>query len=279
MTTHPSSLADELRAVTADGSIPTTPLAAAFARLRNETPEERQARSDRECAAYKAELKEMAATRDRYRRARYEEARPHEFADVTLDGLLPQQNPDGKGMGWLTSGAKVGLFFGPSGHGKSHLAYAIGNAAIAAGQWVEAWSVAELRRALAPLPTHARYDEIRSTRQERTLDWAKDCDLLILDDLGAEEADTYAAERWRATLLEILSARDTNPKCRTIVTANAGTTADQPTDDAKNAVKIAAANSIASRYDTRVATRLRKDSIGIWVEGDCLRRPATWNPF
>lgn len=277
--TRPTTLADEVRAVTADGSIPANPLAAAFARLANESPEQRQARDDRDRAAYEAELKEMAATRDRYRRARYEEARPHEFADVTLDGLLPQQNPDGRGRGWLTSGAKVGLLFGPSGHGKSHLAYAIGNAAIDAGQWVEAWSAAELMRALAPLPTHARRDEIRSTRQERTLDWAKDCDLLILDDLGAEEAGTFAADRWCPTLLEILSARDTNARCRTLVTANAGTTDDQPTDEAKNAVKIAAANSMAARYDTRVATRLRKDSIGIWVEGECLRRPATWNPF
>lgn len=217
--------------------------------------------------------------RARNRRSRYEDSRPVEYATASLADLLPQQDPEGKGRGWLASGAKIGLLIGPSGHGKTNLAYAIGNAACDAGLWVESWSVAELVQALSPLPVHARRDEIRSIRQENILHWVKECDLLILDDLGSEEAGGFVADRWRSQLLDILTARDGAPGRRTIVTANGGTTEDQATDELKMAVKVAAANSIADRYDARISTRLRRDMLGVWVEGECLRKIASWNPF
>lgn len=213
------------------------------------------------------------------RRNRYAQGRPSEYAESSLGRLLPQQNPGGKGSGWLDSGAKIGLLSGPSGHGKTDLSYAIGNEAIERGIWVEAWSVVELVQVLAPLPVHARKDEVRSARQENVFDAAKECELLILDDLGAEEGGGFVAERWRSQLLDLLTARDTNRDRRTIVTLNGGSTLDQPDEAAKTAVKTATFNRLAEHYDTRVATRLRRDMVGIWVEGECLRKISTWNPF
>lgn len=273
---EPTNVADTTRAYAATTS---GKIAERLARLRGETSEERQAFYESERRAHFAELAEMAATRNRYRRNRYEDARPADYATAELTQLHPQQDPGGRGTGFLRSEAKNALIIGPSGHGKSHLAYAIGNAAVDHGLWVEAWSVLELVQVLAPLPKHARGDEERSRRQENTLEWAKVCDLLILDDLGPEEATGFTAERWRAQLLDILTARDGDPKRRTVVTLNGGTTADQPTDEAKAKVRKDAAALVANRYTARVATRLQRDCLGIWVEGECLRKAATWDPF
>lgn len=269
----PTTLADGIDAFAATSG---NKLSAAFARVAEETPEQRAEAYARDCAEA---LAQDADTRARNRRARYEESRPAEYADATLEALLPQQDPGGRGRGWLTSDAKNALIMGPSGHGKTQLAYAIGNTACDAGRWVEAWAVLELLQVLAPLPTHARSDETRSRRQENALDWAKTCDLLILDDLGPEEPSGFVAERWRAQLLDILTVRDGDPRCRTVVTVNGGTTADQPDDDGKARVRREAAATIANRYSARVATRLQRGCLGIWVEGDCLRKAAAWDPF
>lgn len=270
--TRSAPIGDSLR----DLPIDRDKLAAALTRVADETPEQRAAarRRDDELA-----LAEQAAIRIQNRRARYAETRPVEYTDASLARLLSQQDPGGRGRGWLTSTAKNALIMGPSGHGKTDLAYAIGNAAIDTGFWVETWSVLELVQVLAPLPAHARHDETRTRRQENALEWAKTCDLLILDDLGREEAGGFVAERWRAQLLDILTARDGNPRRRTIVTVNGGTTTDQPTEDAKAHVRREAAAAIATRYTAPAATRLRKDCLGIWVEGECLRKAATWDPF
>ena len=170
------------------------------------------------------------------------------------------------------------------------LAYTIANHAVREGLWVEAWSVLELLQALAPLPVHARSDESRSRRQENILDSARDCELLILDDLGAEAGSGYVADRNVEIITDILTARDKNPQCRTIVTLN-GDRTDHLTDDPPGTpgaktraeqvreVKLAAANTIANRYGARVATRLQNDMVGIWVEGECFRRAAEWDPF
>lgn len=271
--TDPAPVGEEVRALSL---IKTVKFNEALAALADETPEQAVAAIARDRAEAYAE---QDAQRAQYRRARYEDARPPEYATAELAELLPQQDPGGRGLGWLGSDAKNALLTGPSGHGKTHLAYAIGNAALERGLWVEAWSVLELVQALAPLPAHARYDEVRSQRQENTLKWAKTCELLILDDLGAEEGTGFVAERWRAQLLDILTARDGAKGRRTIVTINGGVTADQPTDEGKAQVRRMAAAQIAERYSARAATRLQRECIGIWVEGECLRKAATWDPF
>jgi len=254
------------------------------------TPEERAARAARLAAgeaAFAADAADLDAesyergkeVQRTYRRKRYEAARPAAFAESSFDRLLPQQDAGGTGRGWLDSPARILLPSGPSGHGKSDLAFAIGNEAIGRGMWVEAWSAAELVQMLKPLPKHARNDERRTARQEDAMWSAKECDLLILDDLGGETSGGYVAEDWRSQLLEILSARDGHPHRRTIVTFNGGTTADQPDEAAKKLVKLTAFRWLESQYDSRVATRLRNQMVGIWVEGECLRKVSDWSPF
>jgi DNA replication protein DnaC len=270
---EPRSISNGVTALTDDHE---GQLAAALARIADETPEERDETVRRDRVRT---LAEDAALRDANRRARYLDSRPPKFADASLEDLLQQQDPAGRGRGWLASNAKNALIIGPSGHGKTHLAFAIGNAACDSGLWVEAWAVLELVQALAPLPAHARRDEERSQRQENILEWAKTCDLLILDDLGPEEATGYVAERWRAQLLDILTARDGDPRCRTIVTVNGEPTADQASESAKAQIRARATGQIADRYSARVSTRLQQGCIGIWVEGECLRKVAAWDPF
>jgi DNA replication protein DnaC len=265
----------------------TASFAAALARVNAETPEEIAAAIARD---HEEAFRRDEAERTANRRRRYEEARPKVYATATYATLVAQQDPDGKGSRWLASGHKNALLVGPSGHGKTHLAYAIGNDAVDRGLWVEAWPVSELFQALAPLPVHAQRDEVRSLRQENTFDGVKGCDLLILDDLGAEAGSGYVADRNIQILTDILTARDANPKCRMVITLNGDRTAhlvDDPpgTEGAKSRedkvreVKLAAANSIAGRYGARVATRLQNDMIGIWVEGECFRQAGTWDPF
>ncbi|MFG2001737.1 ATP-binding protein [Spirillospora sp. NPDC048911] len=263
---------------TVDGYRASAPAALqqALERVAHETPEqaaEALAKADAEA------LREAAQERATYRRRRYEDARPKAYAFACYDHLLPQQDPGGRGRGWLASGHKNALLVGPSGHGKTHLAYTIGNDAVARGLWVEAWSVSELLQALSPLPTHARFDEARSRRQELIGDAVKECELLILDDLGVEVGSGYVADRNIETLSDVLTARDSNPDCRTVITLNGPPTADLPAEEERQRVKAEAANSIANRYGARLATRLQNDMVGIWIEGECFRRPATWNPF
>ena len=252
------------------------PLREALERVAHESPEEAAAAL---AAADREALEQAARNRAAYRRGRYEDARPKVYTFACYDHLLPQQDPDGRGRGWLASGHKNALIVGPSGHGKTHLAYAIGNEAVAAGLWVEAWSVSELFQALAPLPTHARFDEVRSRRQETTWDAIRECDLLILDDLGAETSSGYVADRNTEQLKDILDARDTDPGRRTVITLNGDKTTHLPDEKQRKQVKSAAAAQIANRYGARIATRIQNDMVGIWVEGEGFRQAATWDPF
>jgi DNA replication protein DnaC len=211
------------------------------------------------------DLTRQAETKARYRRARYIENRPPTFNDAGYDGLLPQQNPDRRTSLWLDRGHKNALIMGPSGHGKSWAAYAIANDAADRGLWVEAWYVPELLDALGAPDTHARRDETRSSRRANLWDALHRCDLLVWDDLGAETPTGFRATEWAGQVTAILNHRDTNPAARNIVIANADTRAD--------------ATLGLERYGARVITRLQNDCVGIWVEGECLRRQAVWDPF
>lgn len=249
--------------------------------------------SDEEVDARIAELdaeafKIAAAPRRAHHRRRFEAARPDEFAGLTFDDLLPQQNPENKGRLWLASGRKNALIMGPPGHGKTALAWIIGNHAVEAGLWVEVVSVPELLAALEKLPYHALKDEIRSREQELIVDRAKKCDLLVWDDLGAEEGGHgWTAERTRAVLFDILNYRDGRRRLRNLVTANGDDTLHLSEHDqvgpkgtvlGRKSARRKAATDLAVRYGGRIADRLQKDMVGIWVEGTPLRQPAQWNP-
>lgn len=252
------------------------PLAAAIARVADETPEAAAAALARDDAEA---LRNAAEQRAALRRRRYEDTRPKAYTWASYDNLIAQQDPEGRGTRWLQSGHKIAMLVGPSGHGKTHLAYAIGNDAVNRGLWVEAWPVLELLQTLAPLPVHARFDEVRSRRQETTLDAVKACDLLILDDLGVETGSGYVADRNIEQLTDILTARDTDPNCRTIITLNGGKTAHLATEAEQSKVRAEAMKGISTRYGARIETRLQADMVGIWVEGECFRQASTWDPF
>lgn len=92
---------------------------------------------------------------------------------------------------------------GPVGTGKTHAAYAMGNALAERGEWVQATTVVDLLEALRP---EGNAGLARAVRE---------CQVLILDDLGAGKASEFAIEQMTALLdLRIREGR------RTIVTTN-----------------------------------------------------------
>lgn len=105
---------------------------------------------------------------------------------------------------WLAHTARPHLILaGPVGTGKTHAAYAVGNAAVAKGMFVEAWTLHDLLQALRP-------DGDPSAQQ-----FARTADVLILDDLGAGKVSDWAAEAFTA----LLDAR-LRSELRTVFTTN-----------------------------------------------------------
>lgn len=76
------------------------------------------------------------------------------------------------------------ILSGPTGSGKTSMAYAIGKEIYLLGHKVKIWQSAEL------------FDEMRGTDQSKdVLDSVKNSDLLILDDLGSERKTDWVEER------------------------------------------------------------------------------------
>ncbi|GAB3977228.1 hypothetical protein GCM10029978_066370 [Actinoallomurus acanthiterrae] len=242
-------------------------------RLRDRIDQERRALGDLSAVERQAFWKQIdeeaqaaqAAERVANRRRRYVESRPPDYAEACYERLLPQQNPAAKGSLWLRSAHTMALIMGPSGHGKSYLAYAISNHAAEEGMWVEAWYVPELMQVLASPDGHERNDEVRAQRRTRVFSAVRECELLILDELGAETASGYRADEWTRHLMTILKHRCDDSRLRTVVVAES-TNRRQATDPLK-------------QYGARIITRLHQDCVGIWIEGECLRTGARWAPF
>lgn len=134
------------------------------------------------------------------RSARWRDALPVMYAEARLTDLDGEQHAETI-TGWLGSGSSTLLLAGSVGSGKTHAAYAVGNAAVAAGMWVEAWTVADLLEALRPGGDGAA--------------GAREADVLILDDVTASRVSEFAQE----SLLSILDARLRNRR-RQVVTTN-----------------------------------------------------------
>lgn len=98
------------------------------------------------------------------------------------------------------------LFLGPPGSGKSHLAQAIGSAAIQQGYRV-------LYREAHTLPEELSEATLEGTRKQ-LVDWLATVPLLIIDDLGMRKLPQTAAEE----LLEIIMRR--YERASTLVTSN-----------------------------------------------------------
>jgi DNA replication protein DnaC len=163
-----------------------------------------------------AERGAMAEMRDRQRAFRermWNDACPAQCVNATFGRAKPQQDPEGVVSSWLDSPSRVLLLPGPSSHGKTWVAWAVGGQARARGQWVAGWPVPDLMMMLRP-------SEIDPALPEKTQITAREADLLILDDLGKETPSSWTIEQ----LWMILNARvrGTTRSLRTIVTTNLG---------------------------------------------------------
>lgn len=140
------------------------------------------------------------------------------YADCTLENFIPVKGAD-KALNTCTEYVKdfskdsgEGLIMaGPSGSGKSHLAVAIVKAIAETGKSAIFQSVPEL---LAKL--RMTYDKNNEgEKEDEILEQLAQCDLLVLDDIGAEKQSAWTEER-----LYLLIDRRYRDKRATIVTTN-----------------------------------------------------------
>lgn len=140
------------------------------------------------------------------------------YADCTLENFIPVKGAD-KALNTCTEYVKdfskdsgEGLIMaGPSGSGKSHLAVAIVKAIAETGKSAIFQSVPEL---LAKL--RMTYDKNNEgEKEDEILEQLAQCDLLVLDDIGAEKTSAWTEER-----LYLLIDRRYRDKRATIVTTN-----------------------------------------------------------
>lgn len=144
-----------------------------------------------------AEAQERLEARQAVYQARWEAQVPPMYANASWADLDDAQRFD-----WPEGSLNL-VLAGQVGTGKTHAAYALGNTFSKRGTWVQATTVVDLLTALRPEgdPSLARA--------------VRECQVLILDDLGAGKASEFAIEQMTALLdLRIREGR------RTIVTTN-----------------------------------------------------------
>lgn len=130
------------------------------------------------------------------------EQMPAMYAEARLDDLEP--NVLAAITRWLEDDGTSLVLAGQVGTGKTHAAYAVGHALLAKGLTVEAWTLSDLLAAMRP------------DGNPKASDRARECDVLILDDLGAAKASEWAQEQ----LTALLDAR-LRDKRRQVITTNA----------------------------------------------------------
>lgn len=171
---------------------------------------------------------------------------PVRYADASYDMLRPGQDPRGMISSWLERGPRALLLAGPSRTGKTTAAYAIANDAHRTNRWVVARSAADISAALKP------------DVEPLAFNYACDCELLVIDDLGRERVTDW----WLEQLQRIVEARCAN-KRRLIVTTNA------PADAGR------AFDALAERYGDPVAERLIDGGGVIVLDGPAVREVVT----
>jgi DNA replication protein DnaC len=134
--------------------------------------------------------------------ARWRDRAPAMFRDASVDALDERQYPV-RVQSWLHSGSLHLVLAGPVGTGKTYAAYAVGNQALAAGKWVEAYAVGDLMDALRPGSSDSSADHR-----------ARSCQVLILDDLTGKATD------WEAERMTLLLDARVREQRQTIVTTN-----------------------------------------------------------
>lgn len=173
------------------------------------------------------------------RAKRWRDALPVMFAQASL-AQIPADTRAGVSA-WLADDDALTLgLAGDVGVGKTHTAYAAANAQVAAGRWVEAWTLHGLLAAMRPDADPRAYDRATS------------CGVLLLDDFGATKASDWAQE----TMTALMDAR-LNNHLRTIITTN-NTYAD-----------------LAEVWNARLMDRLQYRASWVVMRGESRRRP-TW---
>lgn len=188
---------------------------------------------------------ERKATQAANRANRWRSRLPFRYADASLDDLAgdAEQAETAAGIrGWLNHPVALTLVLaGPVGTGKTHAAYAIGNACVARGRWVEAWRL------------HDLLADLRPDGDSRAWDRACGCDLLIVDDLGATKVSEWADE----TVTALLDSR-LNAGRRTVLTTN------------QNGAALAAV------WNGRFIDRLNDSALALVMRGESRRKALDW---
>jgi DNA replication protein DnaC len=173
--------------------------------------------------------------------ARWRSRVPDDYRDAALADF--DMDLHDKALRFLRDpGARHFVAAGPVGTGKTHLGYALGNAASAEALWAEAWTVHDLMQSQMPeQPVPAWQVEA----------WVRNCDVLLLDDLGATRVTPFAID----TVTALLDHR-VGKRRKTIITTNA-------TEPALRAV-----------WGDRLMDRIRQGLVAQKFEGRSRRQPA-----
>lgn len=185
--------------------------------------------------------------REQARAAVWATTRPSRYRTAALADLGADQfaEPAGRvrALGWLERpDSRAMILAGDPGIGKTHTAYALGNAAHTAGTWVAGTTAADLMASMRPDSDDPRR-YIRATR----------CQLLILDDLGRESVTGWVLEQ----LQRLLDDR-TRGDGRMVLTTNLG------------------AEAIRERYGAPILDRLLDGATVIRMAGKSRRRQYEW---
>lgn len=141
--------------------------------------------------------------------------------------------------GWLDTDRLTLILAGSVGTGKTHAAYAVGNAAVDRGIWAEAWAVVDL------------LDDLRPGRERFAQATARECELLVLDDLTIGNVTPWEIEQ----LTAILDARIREGR-RQVVTTNVS------------------ADKLAEAWQERLMDRLLFRMTPVKMTGESRRRSA-----
>lgn len=193
--------------------------------------------------ADRAELDAMRALQVANRNKLYARHRPAKYAEVAYGTLTAEQGHDGKIARWWDSGPRALMLAGPARTGKTTAAYAIANDVHTRGTWTVCRTAADLSAALKP-----------DSKEPLAYQYATECDLLLLDDLGRERVTDW----WLEQLQRIVDARCSNGR-RMIATTNHGTTATETYDQ------------LAERYGYPLVERLIDDGAVLIFDGPATR--------
>lgn len=191
----------------------------------------------------RAELDAMRALQAANRNRLYARHRPSKYAEVTYDTLTEPQAHEGKIARWWSTGPRALMLAGPARTGKTTAAYAITNDVHARGVWTVVRTAADLSAALKP-----------DSGEPLAYQYATECELLLLDDLGRERVTDW----WLEQLQRIVDARCSNGR-RMIATTNHGTTATETYDE------------LAERYGYPLVERLIDDGAVLIFDGPATR--------